>query len=412
MQIGDIMNILFLSNWFPYPSDNGSKLRIFNLLRGLAGRHQVSLLSYIDRPELTLPPQLINLCREVQTVPERPFNRNSARALLGFFNPKPRVLVDRFVPEMAERIHRDACSGRYDIIIASQWYMAAYQDCFNGLPAIFEEAELGVFQDRVRRAGSSLQSMRHRLTLTKMELYLRTLLPRFRSATVVSEKERALLSRAAPASSVIEVIPNGVSLGEYAGIRAEPEPDSLIFTGSFRYFANYQAMLWFVKDVFPRVKEMNPQARLTITGDPAGRSFPQVPGVTHAGFLRDVRPKVAASWASIAPILTGGGTRLKILEAMALHTPVISTSKGAEGLDVKHEEHLLIADSPKDFAEATASLLADPDLRSRLAANAYSLVRERYDWSVILPRFLNLVERSAVRPGARAFTPYERVIHE
>ncbi len=101
---------------------------------------------------------------------------------------------------------------------------------------------------------------------------------------------------------------------------------------------------------------------------------------------------IASSWASLAPIWQGGGTRLKILEAMALRTPVVATSKGAEGLDTKHDEHLLIADSPADFSEQVIRLIQEPQLRQRLADNAYDLVREKYDWAVVMPRFLNLID--------------------
>jgi len=106
-----------------------------------------------------------------------------------------------------------------------------------------------------------------------------------------------------------------------------------------------------------------------------------------------VRPLIASAWASIAPLQQGGGTRLKILEALALQTPVVATSKGAEGLDARHDEHLLIADAPDEFANQVVRLLQDPALRQRLAANGARLVSEQYDWANVMPRFLNLVEQ-------------------
>jgi glycosyltransferase involved in cell wall biosynthesis len=114
--------------------------------------------------------------------------------------------------------------------------------------------------------------------------------------------------------------------------------------------------------------------------------------MTLTGFVDDVRPLIARSWASIVPLHTGGGTRLKILEAMALRTPVIATSKGAEGLDVQSGKHLLIADTPETFVQQVVRLLRQPQLRENLAEEAYALVREKYDWQVIMPHFLNLIE--------------------
>jgi glycosyltransferase involved in cell wall biosynthesis len=135
--------------------------------------------------------------------------------------------------------------------------------------------------------------------------------------------------------------------------------------------------------------------QFTITGDHANLPLPPADRVTLTGFVDDVRPLIAAAGVSVVPLRVGGGTRLKILEAMALRTPVVTTSKGAEGLDVQPGEHLLIADTPEAFAAASLRLLQEPGLRQRLADNAYRLVAEKYDWAVTMPRFLELVERVA-----------------
>lgn len=388
------MHILFLSAWFPYPPNNGSKLRIYNLLRGLAQAHEVSLISLAEDAAAPVPEALRAICREVRVIPDRPYNAASTRALLGLLSPTPRVLVDRHSPEMAAAIWEAIDSGQYDRVVASQWYMAAYLDAARGLPAIFEEAEVGVFHDKVAHAASLAGRLRHRLTTLKMQAYFRGLLRRFTAVTVASPAERDLLQAMAPGYSRVEVIPNGVDLAGYAGPYPEPAPDSLIFTGSFRYSANWEAMEWFVGQVYPLIKQRRPGACLTITGDHAGRPLPPAEGVTLTGFVDDVRPLVASSWISLAPLLSGGGTRLKILEAMALRTPVIATRKGAEGLDAQPGEHLLLADDPAEFAAATVRLLEEPGLRRRLVENAYRLVRSRYDWAVIWPQFLKLVERA------------------
>jgi glycosyltransferase involved in cell wall biosynthesis len=105
---------------------------------------------------------------------------------------------------------------------------------------------------------------------------------------------------------------------------------------------------------------------------------------------------IASSWVSLVPIFTGGGTRLKILEAFALKTPVIATSKGAEGLEVVHDEHLLIANSPEEYTQQTLRLLQDEQLREKLVSKAYKLVEEKYDWAVIMPKFINLVDQVVI----------------
>jgi glycosyltransferase involved in cell wall biosynthesis len=154
-------------------------------------------------------------------------------------------------------------------------------------------------------------------------------------------------------------------------------------------------MTWFIKDIFPLIRAEVPGAKLVITGDHANLPLPATDNVTLTGFVEDIRPLVANSMISIAPLLQGGGTRLKILESMALRTPVVATPKGAEGLDVVHGENILIAETAKEYADAAIRLMTDPDLRHRLVENGYQLVKEKYDWSVVMPQFLGLITKVA-----------------
>lgn len=393
------MNVLFLSNWFPYPPNNGSKLRIYNLLRGLARRHEVTLISFKDEHQGTTALELRDICKVIHAIPAREYNPRSRRAVAGFFSTKPRVLVDRFSPEMAARIEKEIVTNRYDLVIASQWYMAAYCEHFKNLPAIFEEVEIGLFENRNPGNATVTRWLRRKLMELKMEYYFRKLLFHFTACTVVSEKERNLLKSMVPGYESIEVIPNGVQLSDYAGIQAEPQPNSLIFTGSFTFSANYKAMCWFLSEIYPRIRAVVPEVCLTITGDHGGLPLPETKNVNLTGFVKDVRPLVASAWISLAPLLVGGGTRLKILEAMALRSPVVATTKGAEGLAVQNGENILIADKPADFADAVIRLLKEPGLRQRLVENAYRLVLEKYDWPVVAPRFLSLADKVADKVG-------------
>lgn len=384
------MRVLFLSGWFPYPPNNGSKLRIYHLLTGLARCHEVTLVTFADRVPSTLPTELTALCHAIHVVPERPYNPTGARSLLGFFSLTPRSLVDTFVPEMRRVFRGELDRGRYDLVIASEWSTAAYLADLQGVPAIFEDPELGVLETKRTSASTALGHLRHQITLLKLRYYLRHLLSRFAMCTVVSEQEATLLRRMVPGYRHVAVIPNAVSLDDYRGVEGTPRPNTLVFAGSFRYFANHDAMDWFLREVYPRVRVRVPEVHLTITGDHANLPLPNADNVTLTGFVDDVRPLVASAWASLAPLRLGGGTRLKILEAMALRSPVIATSKGAEGLEARHDEHLLIADSPEAYANAVVRVLTEPGLRQRLTENGHRLVRERYEWSVVLPNFLTL----------------------
>jgi glycosyltransferase involved in cell wall biosynthesis len=296
---------------------------------------------------------------------------------------------------MASRIQQLIQEEKYDCIIASQADTAGYWRYFCDLPALFEEVEMGVLYEGYIQAKGLKNRVRNGLTWAKHRRYIASLINNFSACTVVSEKEKFLLNEMLPEYRAVEVIPNCINLADYDQNSCQPDPGSIIFTGSFRYFANYNAMLWFIEDVLPIIRANIPGVKLVITGDHANMPLPSSEAITLTGFVDDIRPLIARSCVSIAPILQGGGTRLKILEAMALKTPVVATTKGAEGLDVVEGSNILIGDSAEDFANAVIMVLSDPQLRQRLVENAYKLVQKEYDWSVVMPKFTNLVRRVA-----------------
>jgi glycosyltransferase involved in cell wall biosynthesis len=282
--------------------------------------------------------------------------------------------------------------------------MATYAVEQDSLPILLEEAELGVYAQKALQADTLKGRIRNGLTWWKYQIYLRGLFRKITASTVVSEQEKNLLQSVVPTAAQVMVVPNCMKLQDYADVTAPQRPDSLIYTGSFRYYVNHDAMVWFLREIYPLIQARCPQVNLIITGDPDGRPLPAATGVEQTGTVDDVRPWVASARVALAPLQTGGGTRLKILEAMALRTPVVSTSKGAEGLDAQPGVHLLVADAPHDFADAVVRLLQDEDLHHRLSVAGYDLVNQKYNWDSVLPGFLQLVERSALDAGSQAIS--------
>jgi len=253
--------------------------------------------------------------------------------------------------------------------------------------------ELGAFWPG-HDAGKGLAARwRQQITWAKHRRDIAGLVEHFAFCTVASEAERRLLAEAAPGYRAVHVVPNSVDTSG-PGTTART-PNSLIFTGSMRFAPNREAMTWFVDDILPAVRARVPDVRVTITGEPGPVPFASRTGVTLAGHVADVRPLVSSSAVSLAPIRTGGGTRLKILEARAARTPVVATAKAAEGLDVRHEEHLLIADTPPAFADAVCRLLEDPGGAATMAERAWRVCRERYDARVVASNLVRLAESAA-----------------
>lgn len=388
------MRILYLSGWYPHPPDNGSKLRVYNLVRELADRHRITLVVLSEDQPRTTPPELARLCRVVHVAGRR-FRPASLRALAGLLSRNPRVLVGTHQPLLARRIEDELSAHRYDLVIATQWGTAAYHASFGAVPAIFDEAELGAFESKITAARSPLARLRHRLPLVKWRAYLGRILPWFRLCTVTSQPEKDLLRRLVPGYDRVEIVPNCVRVADYQGVAFERRPHELVFAGALSYPPNHDAARWFLHEVFPRIRLEVPEAHLTITGEAGAGPLPRVDGVTLTGYVPDIRPVVGGATVSLAPIRLGGGTRLKILEAMCLGTPVVSTTKGAEGLHVTAGEHLLIADTPEGFARQTVRLLREPVLRDRLAEAGRRRVRETYDSAIVGRRFRELVEKAA-----------------
>ncbi|MBZ0297533.1 MAG: glycosyltransferase family 4 protein [Anaerolineae bacterium] len=397
------MRVLFLSRWWPYPASNGSKIRIYNLLRQLARQHEVSLLSFYEDGEAT-PEQITHLqtfCQRVEALPRVEAAPGKLDAISGYLSRWPRSLVHSYSQEMAARVR--VLAPETDVIIGSQVDTLRYFELAPQIPAILEEVEVTGYHEKVVDATSQTKRLRAQLTLSKLEGALRHLAEKNVRFTVVSDEERAYMSELT--SLPVTVIPNGVDTSGKRPGDETPDPHTLIYTGAVTYSANYDAVSYFIREVWPLVRQRYPQARFTVTGGTGSVDVSDLaaqPGVTFTGFVPAVEPVARQHWGMVVPLREGGGTRLKVLEAMALGLPVISTSKGAEGLAINPGENILIADSPQQMVDAVSRLFENPDLRQQMAAAGRSLVEAQYDWSVIGQALLDLVEEVRVLYGQQS----------
>lgn len=396
------MQILCLSPWFPYPPDNGARIRLRYLLTALGAAHTVDLLCFFrEREEQVAPevlPPSVSLLGALPA-PRRPVAQDSTLrsvfhreglSLGDLFSPYPRAVAEQFVPDMADRV-ADALSRKpYDLVLAFEIgpgvTTAPYLLDVRGAQRVVEDLEVSMIRAKAQAARSPLARVRYGLTWRKQRRYTRELLRQVDGCTVSSELERRAVLDVAPDGKPVAVVPNGVDLERYRGDFGPVEPETLVFPGALTYEANFEAMRFFLGEIFPRIRRARPQATIYITGRTDGVDLGRLPlgdGVVLTGYLPDVRPRVARSAVCVAPLTLGGGTRIKILEAMALGTPVVATSKGAEGLEVTPGRDLLVADDPEAFAAAVVRVLEDAGLRQSLSAAGRRLVAERYDWRII-----------------------------
>jgi polysaccharide biosynthesis protein PslH len=390
------MRILYLSRWFPYPQDNGSKIRVFNLIKYLAARHSVDLLSFSSKPvDEARIEEMRKYCNWIETTIFKEIPLGKYKNMRNLFSPVPLFLHRTHSMDMQRRVERAVKNQHYDLVIANQMSMVPYTLPLPIRRKVFEEIELTVFYEKYRLETSKLKRWRNRMTWLKATHYIASSLEGFDAGTVVSEIERQRVKQIYRGSSQICLIPNGINFPDEQIDFGPPIPDTLIFSGSLTYDVNFDAIAYFMKEIFPQIKSTRPEVKLMVTGKLDGVKIEDIPNkdwITFTGFLEDVRPAVAKSWASVVPLRKGGGTRLKILEALSLGVPVITTAKGAEGLDLIPQKDLFIADQPESFANTVLQVLDNCELREQSAQAGRRKVMQKYDWKVIGPQFCNLVE--------------------
>ena len=403
------MRILFLTPQLPYPPQKGTALRNWGLISGLAERHEVALLSFLAAPPMegvkvgeTAP--LSAICR-VETV-EAPVRTLRDRLRDMFTTRQPdmalRLASETYGRRLADWLAREA----FDVVHVEGIEMAPYLDVIEATPPRFRGAGEGrplvVFDDHnceyllqqrafltdLRIPGRWPGAAYSFVQWRRLRRYEAWACRRADRVLAVSEADAAALRTLVPGLEVT-VVPNGIDTRAYTPTPAPPHIPTLIFTGTMDFRPNVDAVLWFAREVLPRVRAEVPEAHFVVAGQRPHRRLEGLrgdPAVTLTGWVEDVRPHIAQAAVYVAPLRMGGGTRLKLLEAMAMGKPVVATRLGAEGYPVTDGRELLLADTPADFAAAVVALLRAPERRAELVRAARAFVEQRYDWRVIVPR--------------------------
>ncbi len=398
------MRILMIANYLPYPQNSGGRSRIYNLLRRVASKHEVSLAAFLESPEDAEGlSHLRQICAQVETTSFQQRSRLSKiPGLLSFaLQGKPPELMLLHSEELVSKIRQLAATTKFDIVQIES-VMGLYLDA---LPKTGHLKSIEMFQNitsqQYERVSSVEQHWPKKLRMWLNSVAMGSWEPRYANkfdrCTTVSEADRQLLLSANP-NLTVDVIPNGVDLQKFRPLPPENTSTSLLFIGNLGYPPCSDAALYFCQEIFPHIQQQAETVEFWIVGrDP----LPEVRALNSqfvhvTGAVEDVVPYYRQSAVCLVPLRAGGGTRLKILEAMALGRPVVSTTIGCEGLEVIAGEHLLIADTPKQFAEQTLRLLRDRQLAQALAANGRRLVETRYGWDQIAEKLAGIYAELAV----------------
>jgi sugar transferase (PEP-CTERM/EpsH1 system associated) len=383
------MQILWLKSDLLLPLDKGGRLRTWHLLRHLARRHEITYLSFADG----VAEGMSEVAQRVETVPRHDPGKGTLRFYLDaaahLFDPLPYAVAKYRSRAFRCRLQQLLAEHQFDLIVSDFLIPAVNLPRQLPCPAVIftHNVESEIWR---RHADTKTGVARplYRSQHARMLRFEGRTLRRFDGVLAVSDADRSTFARLYPGAvdGEVHVVATGVDTDFFSPSPSPPAGRGLVFTGSMDWLPNEDAVTYFCREILPRIRADEPETTLTIVGrapTPAVRRLAADTGVIVTGRVDDVRPAMRDSAVYVVPLRIGGGTRLKIFEAMAMGKAVVSTTVGAEGLPVENGEHLLIADEPHLFARSVVRLFRDVERRRALEAAARALVVERYDWAAV-----------------------------
>jgi len=387
------MKILVLFPQLPFPLDRGVFQRNYHLLSQLSQRHELDLLALDEGGERGRhAAKFQTLCRRVEIVP---FNHPAWPPLWPdrLLNPLPTTIAHWTIEPFATALDGMLANGNYDLVYVCDIVLAQYfVGQREGIPIIVDRSRVDLQFQLTEHRNLELswkQQLLRGENYLKLWRFERAVLRRASMQTVCGPDDVAFVRRYLGRDTPVEVVGNGVDLDFFhsaaAGEHRSHQP-TVLFCGAMDYSANVDALAWYFDNIHEAAKRRTPDLEVWLVGKnptPQVRQYGQLPGVHVTGEVTDVRPYYRRCWAQIVPLRIGCGTRLKIPESMAMGTPVVSTSIGAQGLDLKPDREICLADTAEAFVAQMTRILHDTDFRTSLETQGGKTVRERWSWKHI-----------------------------
>lgn len=408
---GRKLRVLVVDEEIPYPPDAGKRIRTWNLLRRLACRHSVHLLCYGQESDpsvgaLKSAGIAVHLVRSSQ---DREGPALYARLFINLFSPYP-FSVTKHYSSRYQKAYDELIKGSHWDLIQCEWTpYARFVMRSKNVPIVIvaHNVESQIWLRRALHGRNFAQKIFFRLQAWKMDSFERRAMENAHAVTAVTELDAQVMRQWANES--VTVVPNGVDLKSYNEAYELERENEILSVASLDWFPNVDAIEYFVNEILPLVQRNHPTAVLRVVGRrPAGslkERLSKVPGVDFVGEVADVRPYLDRASVIVVPLRIGGGSRLKILEALAAGKAVVSTSIGAEGLGLTSGREMRIADSSDDFASQVSELLASKETRRRLGAAGRKRVVEQYGWDGISRVLEGVWQKVAQNSGAKMAAP-------
>jgi len=405
------MRILWVKSGGLVPATHGGRIRSFNLLKELAKRHRVTVFTFYTEQQNDPHPQLEALFERVIhftiRIPQKPSFEDTLRYARNLLTGRPYAVAKWLKPEARRRLHELLQHESYDIVICD--FLPAFSIVPKDLPCpgvlFTHNVEAMIWQRLYQTANNPIMKMVYWREYCAMSRLERQYAQGADHVLAVSEPDLTFFFFFSGVEKV-SLIPTGVDVDYFQPQPTSETANTLVFSGSMDWLANEQAIFFFEKQVLPRIRSHVPDVSLLVVGrnpSPRLRALGlRQPAIKVTGTVEDVRPHMARGSVYIVPLLVGGGTRLKIYEAMAMGKPIVSTTVGAEGLEVRNGENIIFADNPAAFADCVVQLLQQPERRTKMADAARRWVTENYSWAAVtrtLDNVLQQVSSMQVRPG-------------
>lgn len=385
------MKILFLISQLPYPLDTGAKIRSFNLIKNLSDKHDITLVAFGGKSGK----EIEGYCKQIIMIPR--IKENACLAVVkNLFSKYPYSVDKYYSKEMEQKITELTTSNtihptQYDLIHCDSLQVSKNVLNINVIPKLLTEHNIE--SQILKRAAQAERNLLKKLYLYYQYLKLRRYeifaCKLFNRVITVSEEDKSFLAKFIDKDK-ISIVPNGVDIEYFKPQTTNRKPlteGALVFTGSMDWLPNIDAMKYFCKDILPLIWKRERDLKLYIVGRNAPKDIIALvekdERIIVTGSVEDVRPYTKKAKVFVVPLRIGGGTRLKILEAMAMGKPVVSTSIGCEGLEVMNKKNIIIADSPDKFAGQVMTLLNNKMMGEDIGRQGRQLVEEKYSWSII-----------------------------
>jgi len=382
------MKILFISYDFPYPPSGGSISRDYNLIKQLSKHHELHWINRTIRGKIKQEyKDEMNKYFKEMDITEWDYDQDPAGLLKSMVTKTPYIIKRFESGKMKDLVSKKISENKFDLIFCDHIYLSQYiaDNVVGSIPVIPNNEDCGfTYYKRMTENSGIARSIYAQSQWRKLLDYEIEVLKKYKVYITTSEKEKELISEYYNEAE-IKVIENGVDTEYFSpGVRENASPN-IVFTAWFKYYPNVKAAIDFTNNIFPEIKKVIPEIKFYIVGkEPpvSVKKLEKTEGVVVTGYVDDVRDYMKNADAAVIPLQIGGGTRLKILEAMSMEVPVVSTVLGAEGLSVKDGENILIAKSDEEFVSKVINVIKDKQLSEKLSANGRKLMVEKYDWEI------------------------------